>query len=180
MPKIKTRTTEFRAEVVIPKCKAKNVASFPSDVMSTVQYGNKLKAATVYLTQYQLIPYKRSAELIEDLFNIKLSQGSIVTFNEKCHERLESVENSIKDCLANSTKAAHFDQTGVYIDKKRKWLHVASNEEYTYYKSHGKRDKIASDAIGILPRFHGTAHMTVSRHTINILIVIMLYVMLIF
>lgn len=158
IPNIKAKTTEFRAEVVIcPKCKTKNVASFPSDVMSTVQYGNKLKAAAVYLTQYQLIPYKRSAELIADLFNIKLSQGSIVTFNEKCHERLEPVENNIKDCIANSIKAVHFDETGVYIDKKLKWLHVASNEEYTYYKAHEKRGKIATDAIGILPRFHGTA-----------------------
>lgn len=51
----------------------------------------------------------------------------------------------------------HFDETGMYVDKKRKWLHIASNEQYTYYKVHEKRGKKATDDIGILPHFNGTA-----------------------
>lgn len=60
IPDIKVKIIENRAEVKIcPSCKNKN----------TVQYGEQLKVIAVYLTQYQLIPYKRGAELhILELF----------------------------------------------------------------------------------------------------------------
>jgi transposase len=35
------------------------VATFPEDVTKAVQYGNRLKAYAVYLSQIQLIPYNR-------------------------------------------------------------------------------------------------------------------------
>ena len=158
IPDIKVKIVEHRAEVKIcPHCKTKNTASFPEDIKNTVQYGERLKAVAVYLTQYQLIPYKRSAELIEDLFNHHLSQGSIVTFNQSCHDNLEAITNKIRNSLTSFTGAVHFDETGIYINKKRQWLHVASNENLTYYECHEKRGKKAIDDITILPNFTGTA-----------------------
>lgn len=96
-------------------------------------------------------------ELIEDLFNHHVSQGSIVSFNETIYTNLEDVEKNIKNELTSSSKVVHFDETGIYIDKKTQWLHVASNEKLTYYEVHEKRGKKAVNAIGILPSFIGTA-----------------------
>lgn len=111
----------------------------------------------MYLTQYQLIPFKRGTELISDMFNIKLSQGTMVNFNNTCHEKLKSIEENIKSAITNSQGAVHYDETGIYIDKKRQWLHVASNNKYTYYEAHEKRGKEAIDDINILPNFTRTA-----------------------
>lgn len=158
IPDIKVKIVEHRAEVKIcPHCKSKNVASFPKEIKNTVQYGERLKAVAVYLTQYQLIPYKRGTELIEDLFNHHLSQGSMVTFNQNCHDNLEGITNKIRNSLTSSTGAVHFDETGMYVDKKRQWIHIASNENLTYYECHQKRGKEAIDDITILPNFTGTA-----------------------
>ncbi len=158
IPDIKVKIIEHRSEVKIcPNCRSKNTAAFPDEVTSTVQYGERIKATAVYLTQYQLIPYKRSAELIKDLFNHHLSQGSIVAFNKSCHERLESIEQNIKNAITSSQGAVHFDETGIRIDKKLHWLHVSSNENLTYYEAHKKRGKKAVDDIDILPNFTGTA-----------------------
>lgn len=158
IPDIKVKVTEHRAEVKIcPHCKSKNTASFPDEVTNTVQYGKRLKAVAVYLTQYQLIPYKRSAELIEDLFNHHISQGSIVTFNENCYKRLAPIENNIRNTITSSEGTVHFDETGLQINKKLHWLHVASNENFTYYEAHKKRGKEAIEDIAILPNFTGTA-----------------------
>lgn len=155
---IKVKIIEHRAEVKkCPKCRRRNTGKFPDGVTNTVQYGEKVKSVAVYLTQYQLIPYKRGSELIEDLFGISLSQGTMVNLNNKCHDELEPIEANIKDSITNSLDAVHFDETGIYIDKKRQWLHVASNDKYTYYEAHEKRGKIATDKIKILPNFNGTA-----------------------
>jgi transposase len=51
----------------------------------------------------------------------------------------------------------HFDETGLYTEKKRWWLHVASTEDLTYYECHPKRGKAATDDIDILPGFNGIA-----------------------
>lgn len=50
----------------------------------------------------------------------------MVTFNQSCHDKLEAITNKIRNCLISSTRAVHFDETGMYIDKKRQWLHVGS------------------------------------------------------
>ena len=69
IPDIKVKVTEHRAEVKrCPKCRRRNTGKFPDGITNVVQYGEKIKSVAVYLTQYQLIPYKRGSELIYDLF----------------------------------------------------------------------------------------------------------------
>ena len=158
IPEIKVKVVEHRAEVKkCPKCRRKNTGKFPYGITNTVQYGEKVKAIAVYLTQYQLIPYKRGSELIADMFGISLSQGTMVNFNDNCHEALKFIEDNIKSFIKNYHGAVHFDETGIYIDKKRQWLHVASTDNYTYYQAHEKRGQKAIDEINILPNFTGTA-----------------------
>jgi transposase len=40
------------------------IAPFPDEVTKAVQYGNGIKAHIVYLSQYQLLPYKRIQEYL--------------------------------------------------------------------------------------------------------------------
>jgi transposase len=157
IPEIKAKVTEHRSEVIKCLCGHINKAAFPEDVLQPVQYGTKLKAASVYLSQNQLIPYKRQSEVFEDLFNIHLSQGTLVSINKSCYEALETVEENIKNKLKESTGTLHFDETGVSVNSILKWLHVTSNEEYTYYNVHAKRGCEAINDIGILSAFKGTA-----------------------
>lgn len=54
--------TEFRAEILEDESGNKVVAEFPAWVNSRVQYGNGVRAHSVYLSQYQLLPCNRVAE----------------------------------------------------------------------------------------------------------------------
>lgn len=157
LPEIKVKVTEHRAEVKKCTCGHINKSMFPEGINQPVQYGTKIKAASVYLNQYQFVPYDRQEEFFEDFFNHHISKGTLASINKICYNSLESVENSIKEILINDEGAVHYDETGVFVGKNLKWLHVTSNDQYTYYQVHAKRGSEAIDDIGILPEFKGTA-----------------------
>lgn len=157
LPPIEVKVEEHRAEKkCCPQCGKLNRAPFPEGVDQPTQYGPRIKAYAVYLNQYQLVPYERIRELFVDLFGTGLSAGTIVNANRTCSIALKPVEEMIKDKVTASG-IVHFDETGLYTEEKRWWLHVASTEDLTYYECHPKRGKAATDNIDILPNFSGVA-----------------------
>lgn len=153
----KVITVEYRThEGKCAQCGKIHKASFPSGVNGTVSYGDNLQAIAAYLTTYQLIPLARAAELVKDLFGIKISQGTIVSSGQKAYEQLAYSESCIKDELINS-EVVHFDETGMRVSGKTQWMHSAGTDSCTTYLIHKKRGKEAMDEMGILPLFFGTA-----------------------
>ena len=157
LPPFRLEITEHRVEhKSCPNCGCFNKAVFPETVSQPVQYGPNLKAVAVYLSQYQLLPYERTSELFFDLFGVELSQATLVNTNQSCYEILKPVAEKIKEQIIGAG-VVHFDETGLYIDGKRYWLHGASTKNLTYYGAHPKRGDEATNEIGILPYFQGTA-----------------------
>lgn len=157
IPQVKPKTTEHRAEIKkCPRCGKIHKGVFPSSVKAPVQYGAGVKAAAIYLNQYQLIPLERTSELFNHLFHLPVSEGSLVTFARQAYEGLEKTELDIVEQI-RAAKVGHFDETGLYVEKKRGWLNVAGTQRLTRYFFHDKRGKEAMDAADILPHFKGTA-----------------------
>ncbi|MBA2678779.1 MAG: IS66 family transposase [Ktedonobacteraceae bacterium] len=137
-------------------CQQQTTAEFPVGVEAPVQYGAQVKALGVYLTCYQLLPFARSAQLLHDLLGVSFSPGALSTAQEQCHFSLEPVTQQIKAALIKAPQV-HFDETGARIAGHLHWLHVATTPQMTYYETHPKRGRQATEAIGILPRFRGRA-----------------------
>ena len=126
------------------------------DVQYPVQYGTRLKSVAVYLNQYQLMPFDRLSETFVDLFNHQLSQSTLISMNCDLYRILEPVEESIKQQIIASP-VVFLDETGMRINGKREWCHVASTESLTYYSANSHRGSQANEDMGILPVYDGTA-----------------------
>jgi len=146
---------EYRAQILEDQNGNQFVAPFPSHVTRPVQYGQDLKAHSVYLSQFQLLPYNRIDDYFSQEITVPISSGSIFNFNKEAYNFLEKFDGIAKLKLI-SAPVMHVDETGINVNGKNKWIHLAANELWTYFFPHEKRGSIAMNAIGILPFFNGT------------------------
>jgi len=146
--------TEYRAQVLENDSGKRYTAPFPDGVNRPVQYGVNVKVHSVYMSQYQLIPYNRVEETFQDQVGIPISSGSIYNFNKDAYDRLEIFEKIVKSKLVESG-LCHADETGININGKRLWLHCVSNNFWTYYLPHEKRGLDAMKEMGVLLNFKG-------------------------
>ena len=157
LPEPKLEITEHQGETKVCSCGCVNRAAFPPEVPAPVQYGPRLKGTAVYLSQYQLLPFERTAEILRDLHGCEsFSQGTLANFHADCAARLEPVEAAILQQVAASP-IAHFDETGVRAEGSLHWLHTVCTEVLTWYYAHKNRGAQAMNAAGVLPTFQGRA-----------------------
>ncbi len=155
IPPIKVEVTEHRSEVKdCPHCGARVTAEFPEGITNKAQYGKNIKAHLVYMKTYGLIPYERLSEYAECLLGVPLSKATIEGFIRETYNKLEEYEQKVIELILKEV-VLHCDETGIRIKGLLKWLHVASNERFTYYFSHDKRGTEAMRAMDILTRFTG-------------------------
>jgi transposase len=129
---------------------------FPVEVKAAVQYGRGVRARAVYLVNYQLLPYRRAAELLKDFFSCPISPGSLRRIIAECAGRALLTEVEIKQRLKQA-EVIHVDETGLRVEGAGSFVHVASTAGLTHYACDSRRGKAAMDEIGILPAFRGTS-----------------------
>jgi transposase len=93
---------------------------------------------------------------MQDLLGQPLAEGTLQSALEECYQGLEQTEELICEGVRNA-EIAHFDETGLRVEGKGQWLHVATTTNLTHYAYHLKRGRAATDEIAILPAFGGRA-----------------------
>ena len=157
IPPVNLIVTEHRSQIkTCPHCGRLNKADFPEPVKYSVQYGPNILTSAIYFKNNHFIPYERISGLFNDVMGINICSATIIRAERECFQNLKEFENVIRRKLMTSP-VIHCDETGMKVQGKRHWLHVASNNKYTCYFAHPKRGSEAINAMGILPEFKGTA-----------------------
>jgi transposase len=120
-----------------------------------VQYGPCVLSRALYLHDYQLLPYQRTAEAMRELFGCALSAGTLSTAVRQCAAGLVETELKIKRGVRRSA-VIHADETGLRVAGRLHYVHVASTARLTHYGADTRRGKAAIDEIGVLPQYRGT------------------------
>lgn len=80
-------------------CGRVHVSAFPADISETVQYGPNVRALAVHLTQGQMLPYARAAELIQDLYGLTVSPATLLAWVGEARVALQSTADQIAELL---------------------------------------------------------------------------------
>jgi transposase len=154
--------TEHRAHRCrCTQCGTQTRAAFPPDVTAPVQYGPRIAAFVVYLLHYQLLPEKRLAALMADLFGVHLVTATIASMSRNCAARFSDFVDNLRDLVA-AAPVKHLDETGFRISGKTQWLHVASTILLTCYRVCAKRGSLAENLQGIVVHDHWKPYYTLS------------------
>jgi transposase len=131
--------TEHRAHVCCcPSCGAATRARFPKQVAAPVQYGARTCAFAVYLLHGHFVPEDRLAELMRDLFGMRLVAATIAGMSRNCARRLEGFIEAVRDHVTKA-KVKHMDETGFRIGGRTQWLHIFSTSLLTFYRVIARR-----------------------------------------
>lgn len=157
LPPPKIEVTEHLAQTkVCVRCGLKNKAKFPAGVNAPVQYGAGIRAVATYLMGYQLLPFERCAEAMGDLFNCRLSAGTLLSiFKDGARETVEPLL-LIKEGLRKAA-VLNVDETNLRVQQKQEWVHVSSTDWLTLLVHDQRRGTAAIENIGILSGYKGVA-----------------------
>ena len=157
IPALRIEVTAHQVEIkVCPQCGQTNQGTFPSEVPQSTQYGSGVKTWASYLTHQHFIPLERTAQIFEDLLGHRISEAMVLKAGAALDREVTPSTEAIKKQL-KSSEILHLDESGVRVLGKLHWLHVSSTDRLTHYQVHGKRGKVAMDAIGLLADFPGRA-----------------------
>jgi transposase len=142
-------------------CGAQTRAAFPDGVSAPVQYGPRIGAFVLYLLHYQLLPEKRLAMLMADLFGVTLVAATIARISRDCATRYGGFVDAVRDLIAVAA-VKHLDETGFRIGGKTQWLHIASTLWLTFYRVSPKRGSLLADVTGIVVHDHWKPYYTMT------------------
>ena len=115
----------------------------------------------LYLLHYQLLPEKRLAVLMTDLFGVKLVTATIARISNDCAERFHGFVDALRDQVA-AAPVKHMDETGFRIGGKTQWLHIASTAWLTFYRTAAKRGSLLANVTGIVVHDHWKPYYTMT------------------
>ena len=149
------QVTEHRTRQLRCSCGQWHHSDFAEGVTQAVQYGPNVRALAVYMTHGQLLPLARSAQLIEQLYGLRVSPGTVQAWIEQASATLVPQVDRIAQALIE-TPVAHADESGLRVAASLHWLHTVASEKYTWYGVHPNRGMLAMAEHGILPKRLGT------------------------
>jgi transposase len=142
-------------------CGAQTRSAFPEGIAAPVQYGARISAFVLYLLHYQLLPEKRLAVLLADLFSVNLATATIARISQGCAERCQVFADAVRDQVAKAS-VKHMDETGFRIGGKTQWLHIASTVLLTFYRVSPKRGSLMENVGGIVVHDHWKPYYTLT------------------
>lgn len=133
IPEIRYTTTEHQIYESECSCGHITRSMYPTQANAHVSYGNNIESLIGYFYSRQYIPFKRLQELLNDVFQIPISEGGIHYLLKKIVKKAEPVYQKIKENLqSNKIYSIGADETGMKINGEKHWAWTWQNEQATF------------------------------------------------
>ena len=143
-------------------CGVKTRAAFLEGVSAPVEYGERISAFVLYVLHYQLLPEKRLAALMADLFGGQAGHRNHRPVQPGLRSTVPRVLADAGRDRVGGAPVKHMDETGFLIGGKTQWLHIASTVWSTFYRVSAKRGSLLAKVTGIVVHDHWKPYYTMT------------------
>ena len=143
----KAELVECRQEVVLPpiqpifiehqsfqkicNCGNKVISGFPEGITPGISYGENVESLAAYMNARQFVPFHRLAEMFKFVFNIPISEGSLVRVINRVAEKATPAYELIRERVKTATVNGG-DETGMKINGDKGWFWTFQGNLFTF------------------------------------------------
>jgi len=120
-----------------------------------VSYGPRMRACVTLLSVFATVPADRCCQVVQSLFGVPISTGTVMSVLDRAYEGLEDFEAQVIAAVKDAA-VVHADETGLRVEGKLWWLHTACTKAVTWLGVHPKRGRAAMNDFGVLGAMSGT------------------------
>jgi transposase len=132
IPPVKPIYIEHRSYQKQCNCCGQNVKSgLPDHLKSSIQYGPSVRSIIGYLSVYQYLPYKRLTSLLQQFWQLPISEGTVQNILNKLTKNASPIYDLIHQKIFNS-EVVGSDETGVPIANRKGWFFTWQTDLLTY------------------------------------------------
>ncbi len=118
------------------------------EVIDNCHFGLNFLLYITYLRYVMNLPDNKIVTLLNDIYDAKVSEGTIVDYLKRAAQIFGAEYERIKEQMKD-LKTCHYDDTGQRVDGMNKWLWVfISNEAMLYYTSKSRSKKVVVEILG--------------------------------
>lgn len=134
LPQVQAIVTQFNCQkYCCDECGRRSVAHLPDGVPFSA-FGPKLMALVATLTGRFHMAKREALLLIQDLYGIDLSEGSIVNIEESVANALDDAYERIHHYVVQGIVPRHFDETSWRNSGKRRYVWLATTVSAAFYR----------------------------------------------
>lgn len=145
IPPIKAVWTQYNTYSKKCGCGLCTTSDFPGEVRSPVGYGSNTEALIGYFHARQYLPFARMKEMMNDVFNIDISEGGLHCLLNRFADRTTPLYENIKQRVSTA-KVIGTDETGVKVNGQKHWYWTWQTQYLTYIAHNGSRGRSAIEA----------------------------------
>ena len=144
LPEIKAEVIRHKIMSCLCSCGCLVRGTAPAHVRGHLSYGPGIGATVSYLNTVHHLPFKRTVDLMKELFDVPISEGSVYSIVQRLQSACRKTYDSIRDSLT-ARPVVGADETGMHISGALQWFWTFQTKDLTYIYPHTSRGKEAID-----------------------------------
>lgn len=136
--------TEYLSMEGTCQCGCHCKGDFPTEANAPVSYGANVHALVAYMSTLQSIPFKRMVDILNNVFGLQMSQGTVSNILQRMRKKAEAQMESIRAGIEQS-EVVGADETGVKVNGQQHWVWTFQTDALTYMAVDKGRGKAVID-----------------------------------
>jgi transposase len=143
-----------RHQYYCSQCGISGAADWPDEIIPGQDLGVRLQALISWLGNYAHVPYAKIRELLFELGQIDIGEGTLVATNERVAIAIETPVEQLGNWVKTEQPNVHVDETPWSVKGVKEWLWVVANKAFCWFRAADTRSRAELESL-LGTEYHG-------------------------